>query len=99
MKKKTQDIYYQTNENFLLREIAGDYLLIPVNEAGILNNTMISLNSTCASIWKCYQKPHTLQEAIDNILHIYSGNKTDIAKDICCFTSEALYYGLLKEVD
>ncbi len=40
-----------------------------------------------------------MQEAIDEMIHSYSGNKTDIAKDICRFTSEALYYGLLKEVD
>ena len=92
-------MYSQTSENFLLREIAGDNLLIPVNEAGVLNNTMITLNPTCTSIWKCYQKPHTMQEAIDEMIHSYFGNKTDIAKDICRFTSEALYYGLLKEVD
>ena len=40
-----------------------------------------------------------MQEAIDEMIHIYFGNKTAIAKDICRFTSEALYYGLLKEVD
>ncbi len=91
--------YYQTNENFIYRKIAGENLLIPVDEAGILNNTMISLNSTCLSLWKYYETPHTVQETIEEMLHLYSGKPEEIAKDIRQFTSEALDCGLLKEVD
>ena len=90
---------YQINENFIFREIAGENLLIPVGEAGVLNNTMISLNSTCLSLWKYYETPHTIQETIEEMLHIYSGNPEEIAKDVQQFTSEALDCGLLKEVD
>ena len=72
MKTHQDKGYYQTNENFIYRKIAGENLLIPVDEAGILNNTMISLNSTCLSLWKYYETPHTVQETIEDMLHLYS---------------------------
>lgn len=98
MCKKKNHTQYQTSDHFVLREIAGENLLIPVNDAGILNNTMISLNPTCLAIWKSYQRPHTLSETIQTLQQIYTGNPAEIEKDIIQFTSEALCYGLLKEV-
>ena len=98
MSQKPNSTQYQTSDHFVLREIAGEHLLIPVNDAGMLNHTIISLNPTCLAIWKSYQKPRTLSEAIQVLRQIYTGDPAEMEKDITQFTSEALYYGLLKEV-
>ena len=88
---------YRTNENFLLREIGGENLLIPVGEAGIYNNTMITLNATCCFIWKQYEQPRTIQEVVTEILTYYTGDEATIVQDVCQFTIEALQSGLLRE--
>lgn len=98
MNQKSNNTQYQTSDHFVLREIAGEHLLIPVNDAGKLNHTMISLNPTCLAIWKSYQKPRTLSETVRALRQIYAGDPEEMEKDITQFTSEALYYGLLKEV-
>ena len=35
---------YKANPDFLLREVAGEAVLIPVGEAGVFENSVISLN-------------------------------------------------------
>ena len=37
---------YKANPDFLLREVAGEAVLIPVGEAGVFENSVISLNDT-----------------------------------------------------
>ena len=41
---------YKANPDFLLREVAGEAVLIPVGEAGVFENSVISLNAvSCGS--------------------------------------------------
>lgn len=40
------------NEEFVLREIAGEAMLIPVGETAGRVNGMVTLNETAAFIWK-----------------------------------------------
>lgn len=90
--------HYQTNENFLLREIGGEYVLVPVGDAGIYDNTMITLNETCAYLWKLFQEPKRVQEAVDRVLEDYSGAEDEeITRDICYFVLDSLQKGFLKE--
>ena len=37
---------FKANPDFLLREVAGEAVLIPVGEAGVFENSVISLNDT-----------------------------------------------------
>ena len=43
---------YRANPDFLLREVAGEAVLIPVGEAGVFENSVISLNDTCSFLWR-----------------------------------------------
>ena len=40
------------NPDFLLREIGGEAVLVPVGEAGVFENSVISLNDTCRFLWQ-----------------------------------------------
>ena len=55
---------YRANPDFLLREVAGEAVLIPVGEAGVFENSVISLSDTCSFLWKLFQEPHTEEEVI-----------------------------------
>lgn len=88
---------YKANSDFLLREICGEAVLVPLGDAGVFENTMLSLNDTCAFLWRFFQSPKTVQEAIAEAKKVYDGSDEEIGQGVCSFVSEYLRYGLLRE--
>lgn len=87
------------NPNFLMREIGGEAVLVPVGEAGIFENSMLSLNKTCAFLWKQFAAPCSAQEAIDRAKEAFSGPEEEIEAGVLRFVLDYLNYNLLQEVD
>lgn len=88
---------YKANPDFLLREVAGEAVLIPVGEAGIFENSLISLNETCCFLWKLFQEPRTVEDVIAEARKEYSDPDGEMEQGIKDFIKEYLKYGLLKE--
>ena len=88
---------YRANPDFLLREVAGEAVLIPVGEAGVFENSVISLNDTCSFLWKLFQEPRTEEEVIAEAKTEYSDPDGEMEQGIRDFIREYLQYGLLKE--
>ena len=87
----------KANPNFLLREVAGEAVLVPVGEAGIFENSVISLNETCSFLWKLFQEPRTAEDVITEAKKEYSDPDGEMEQGIKDFIREYLQYGLLKE--
>lgn len=92
-----QDKRYKANPNFILREIGGEAILVPIGDAGVFENTMLSLNETCVFLWKFFQAPKTAQEAIDEAKKIYDDPSEEIERGVYGFIKDYLHYGLLME--
>ena len=88
---------YRANPDFLLREVAGEAVLIPVGEAGVFENSVISLNDTCSFLWKLFQEPRTEEEVIAEAKTEYSDSDGEMEQGIRSFIEEYVKYGLLKE--
>ena len=88
---------YRANPDFLLREVAGEAVLIPVGEAGVFENSVISLNETCSFLWKLFQEPRLAEDVIAEARKEYSDPDGEMEQGIKDFISEYLKYGLLKE--
>lgn len=88
---------YKANPDFLLREVAGEAVLIPVGEAGVFENSVISLNDTCSFLWKLFQEPRTEEEVIAEAKTEYSDPDGEMEQGIRSFIEEYVKYGLLKE--
>lgn len=88
---------YKANPDFLLREVAGEAVLIPVGEAGVFENSVISLNDTCSFLWKLFQEPRTEEEVIAEAKKEYSDPDGEMEQGIRSFIEEYVKYGLLKE--
>ncbi len=88
---------YRANPDFLLREVAGEAVLIPVGEAGVFENSVISLNDTCSFLWKLFQEPRTEEEVIAEAKKEYSDPDGEMEQGIKSFIEEYVKYGLLKE--
>ena len=88
---------FKANPDFLLREVAGEAVLIPVGEAGVFENSVISLNDTCSFLWKLFQEPRTEEEVIAEAKTEYSDPDGEMEQGIRSFIEEYVKYGLLKE--
>ena len=88
---------FKTNPNFLLREIAGEAVLIPVGEAGIFENSVISLNESCSFLWQLFQTPRTAEEAIAEAKKEYDDTDGVLEQGVYQFINEYFQYELLRE--
>lgn len=90
---------YQVSPNFILREIAGEAVLVPVGDAGPLNNSMISLNETSLFLWKLFSQPRTVDSVIEATKQAYADPDGKIDQDIRQLVVEYMKIGLFKEVE
>ena len=96
-KKEENSRMLRANPDFLLREVAGEAVLVPVGDAGIFENSVISLNDTCSFLWKLFQTPKTAEEVIAEAKKEYSDPDGAMEQGIYSFISDYLRYGLLLE--
>ena len=97
MEQILQDKRFKANPDFLLREIGGEAVLVPLGDVGIFENTMLSLNETCAFLWKVFRSPKTAQEAIDEAKEAYEGDAAEIEQGVLAFIRDYAKYKLLLE--
>lgn len=88
---------YKVNPNFLLREIAGEGILIPVGEANMFTNSVINMNETSQYLWKQFEEPQTVQEVIKKAKDAYNAPDGVIEKEVIEFMNAFLEVGLLEE--
>lgn len=91
---------WQANEGFLLRSIAGEHVLIPVNNVHDprFDNCMITMNDTAAYLWKLFSDaPRTEEEAISAAEASFSAPEGVIAGHIREFIAEYANLGLLRK--
>lgn len=88
---------FKANPNFMLREIAGEAVLIPVGEAGIFENSVISLNESCSFLWQLFQTPRTAEEAITEAKKEYDDPDGVLEQGVYQFIKEYFQYELLRE--
>lgn len=86
-----------TNPDFLLREIGGEAVLVPVGEAGVFENSVISLNDTCQFLWQQFQTPRTVEQVIAEAKKVYEAPDGVMEQEIQRFAADYLKYGLLTE--
>lgn len=89
---------YQVNPNFILREIAGEALLVPVGEAGMFTNSIVSLNVTSLFLWKQFTEPNTIERVIHEAQEVFDDPSGKMEDEVRQFVLEYVKTGLLKEV-
>lgn len=89
---------YQVSPQFILREIAGEGILVPVGDSGIFAHCMITLSDSCRFIWNQFEHPHTVEEVIALAEEAYTDPTGMMAAEIEQVVAEYFKVGLLKEV-
>lgn len=94
----TAEQRYQANPHLILRQIAGEAVLVPVGDCGPLTNSIISLNETGAYLFKLFAEPATVEEVIEKAKAAYQDPDGRMAQEIEAFVQKYVEAGLLASV-
>ncbi len=84
-------------ENFVMQELADEYIVIPVGEAADKLHGVIRLNTSGAFIWKMLsEKDITKEELIGEVCVAFSVDRTIAADDISSFLNQINVFDCLE---
>lgn len=88
----------KTNKEYVLREIAGEPLLIPAGMASQKLNGMIRLTETAAFIWKQVDTASELEEIVEKILQEFDVDEETARRDVYGFLRELYVRDIVREI-
>lgn len=83
------------NENFILKNIAGTAVVVPVGEAVNDVKGMITLNGPAEIIWKGLQNEKSIDCIVDEIKSEYDASDDVIRNDVDAFLNKLRTYKIL----
>ena len=81
--------------DFVLRDIAGDLLLVPAGKAALDLNGMLTLNEVGAEIWRMLPEVADEEELIAKLLEIYEVEEPELRADVTDFLNALKKMGIL----
>ncbi|WP_347490201.1 PqqD family protein [Desulfoscipio sp. XC116] len=75
-------------EGYLLREVAGSYVVVPTGRAALDFTGVITLNETGAFLWKLLAGDKTEQELLGALLEEYDTTEAKAKEDINIFIAK-----------
>ena len=85
----------KANQDFILREIAGESILLPTGEAAQKMSGLIDLNESGTLLWKKLQEDRTERELIEALLQEYDVDEATAKADVEKFIVKMREAGLL----
>lgn len=82
-------------DGFLLREVAGNTIVVPVGDDAVSFNGVITINETGKFLWELLDKGIEKEELLAKFLEEYQVSKEDAKEDIRAFIQELLDNGIM----
>ena len=89
---------YRINPDFILREIAGEYTIIPIGDNNVFSNAVMAPNETAVFLWEAFQQPSTIQDVVVEAMQKYDATEEQIYNSISNFVKQSLEFKVLEEV-
>lgn len=83
------------NKDFVLREIAGESMLVPSGAQAQKINGIIALNPVAAVIWKALCEKEEEQYALEKMLETFDVTEEEARRDLTEFLSVMQENGLM----
>ena len=81
---------------YLLREVAGNYIVVPVGEGTMNFSGVINLNEVGAFLWRALESDITEEQLTDKLLDEYDIDKVTAVNDIKEFVDKLRGEGILE---
>lgn len=85
---------YSIKQGYVLREIADEYLAVPIN-SGAESSQLIILNPVSALLWKQLQNKTTLEQLVDAVKSEFDVSREEAESDIKAFLENLKELNLL----
>lgn len=87
----------RVNQEFLLKEIAGSFVVIPVSSILVDFDGMITLNETGVFLWLLLEEDRTFEELLAELQKEYDVDEKTAREDITAFLDEIRAIKALEE--
>lgn len=84
-------------EGFLLREVAGSHIVVPVGKAEMDFNGMMTLNPVGAFIWSALETDATEEAIVQKVLETYEIDEATAARDVHAYIEKLRGAGLIED--
>lgn len=85
----------KTHPDFILRQIAGENILVPCGEAAKRLSGLINLNSTAAFIWQNLNDAKDLDELTARVMDNFEVDEETARRDVNGLTAELILAGMV----
>ena len=86
----------QLNKEFVLREVADNWVVLPIGQASVDFNGMISLNETGAFLWKTLEQGADSEGLVAALTEEYDVTLQQAREDVEAFLASLQKIGCLK---
>ena len=83
-------------DGFILREVAGSFVVVAVGKRAKEFNGVINLNETSAFMWRILEKGATVEEILSKMQEEYDVDASVLERDVKSFTQKLKEAGLLE---
>lgn len=87
------------HKEFVLREIGGEYVIIPTGKTLLKFNGLITVNEVGADLWKMLQSEVTFDDLLRGILDTYDVDEETAREDIQDFLDTMIAGGILDNTE
>ena len=84
-------------DGFILREVAGSHVVLPVGKRAEEFNGAINLSGSAVEIWKFLEKDTTIELVVSGLKEIYDIDEETLKADATAFIGKLRGAGLLDE--
>lgn len=84
-------------EGYMLRNVAGNHVVVPLGKEAADFNGMVSLNDTGAFLWKLMEKGCTRDQLVEAVLGEYDTDEEEAGKAIDRFLRKVMENGFAEE--
>ncbi len=83
-------------KDYILREVAHQYVVVPIGEAALNFNGVISLSSSGALLWKLLQNDSEIDDLVRLMINTYQVTEDVARNDVSAFIKKMQDNGLIE---
>lgn len=84
-------------ENYILREVAGSNIVVPIGDAQMSFNGIMTLNDVGTFIWKILEKGADREKIVERVLETYDVAREKAEQDIDKYLNKLRDKNLIEE--
>lgn len=85
------------NKNFILRQVVDTYVVLPIGQATVDFNGMVTLNESGAFLWRQLEQGATRETLADALTAEYDVSREEALADIDAFLASLAPVGCVEE--